>query len=63
MQLNQLKTLKFGNITKYFTEILFTLQKFLYLCTRDSVKAIKQADTKWRRMRPKVPYLTLTLQI
>ena len=34
MQLNQLETLKFGNITKYFTEILGTLQKFLYLCTR-----------------------------
>ena len=34
MQLNQLKTLKFDNIQKYFTEILGTLQKFLYLCTR-----------------------------
>ena len=42
----------------------FALSAFLcYLCTRDSVKAIKQADTKRRRMRPKVPYLTLTLQI
>ena len=34
MQLNQQETLKFGNMKKYFTEILGTLQKFLYLCTR-----------------------------
>lgn len=32
MQLNHLETLKFGNIPKYFTEMLCTLPKFMYLC-------------------------------
>ena len=46
MQLNQLETLKFGNIPKYFTEILGTLPKFLYLCTRDgSTKQVRPSQT------------------
>ena len=40
------------------------LSAFLYyLCKRESVQAIKQHRHKRRWMRPKVPYLTLTLQI
>nr|DAO01218.1 MAG TPA: hypothetical protein [Caudoviricetes sp.] len=42
----------------------FALSAFLcYLCTREPVQAIKQYRHKRRRMRPKVPYLTLAMQI